>query len=120
MTDPRGALPHNEIRGGSQEGPVLQGRDFDVSFQTVASAPVALTQLPPRVVGFTGRKNELAIMEKLLDPAGAAGPVVVWAVAGLAGGGKTALAIQAGHSARERGWFDGGVLFINLQGYDDE
>ena len=32
----------------------------------------------------------------LLDPAGTSGPVVVSAVAGLAGVGKTSLAVQAG------------------------
>ena len=45
--------------------------------------------------------------------------MVVSAVAGLAGVGKTALAIQAAHAAREAGWFPGGVLFIDLHGYDD-
>jgi predicted ATPase len=42
--------------------------------------------------------------------------VVVSAVAGLAGVGKTALAVQAAHAAREAGWFAGGVLFIDLHG----
>ena len=44
---------------------------------------------------------------------------MVSAVAGLAGVGKTALAVQAGHAARQAGWFPGGVLFIDLHGYDD-
>jgi tetratricopeptide (TPR) repeat protein len=44
--------------------------------------------------------------------------VVVSAVAGLAGVGKTALAVRAGNDAREAGWFPGGVLFIDLHGYD--
>jgi tetratricopeptide (TPR) repeat protein len=43
---------------------------------------------------------------------------VVSAVAGLAGVGKTALAVQAAHAARSSGWFPGGVLFIDLHGYD--
>ena len=55
----------------------------------------------------------------LLAPAEATRPAVVSAVAGLAGVGKTALAIQAGHAALERDWFDGGVLFIDLHGYDE-
>jgi predicted ATPase len=44
--------------------------------------------------------------------------VVVSAVAGLAGVGKTALTIHAGPAARTTGWFPGGVLFIDLHGYD--
>jgi tetratricopeptide (TPR) repeat protein len=121
MVDDRAAENRNEIGGGSQRGPVLQGRDFfGVSIQSVTPAPIALTQLPPRAVGFTGRDAELAIMRSLLDPAKGIGPVLVWAVAGLAGVGKTTLAIEAGHSARECGWFGGGVLFIDLHGYDDK
>ena len=54
----------------------------------------------------------------LLSPASDAGAVVVSALAGLAGVGKTALAVQAGHAARRAGWFPGGVLFIDLHGYD--
>ena len=88
--------------------------------RTAAAAPTALVQLPAVTAGFTGRDDDLAVLSGLLDPAGAAGPVVVSAVAGLAGVGKTTLAIQAGHGARRRGWFGGGVLFIDLHGYDDQ
>jgi hypothetical protein len=79
---------------------------------------VALAQLPSLVTGFTGREAELAQVAGLLDPAGGTGAVVVSAVAGLAGVGKTALAVHAGHAARAAGWFPGGVLFIDLHGYD--
>ena len=59
------------------------------------------------------------MLARLLDPAGTGGPVVVSAVAGLAGVGKTTLAVQAGYAARQGGWFGGGVLFIDLHGYDE-
>jgi tetratricopeptide (TPR) repeat protein len=85
----------------------------------VATAPTALAQLPPSVAGFTGRDDELAVLAELLDPARAAGPVVVSAVAGLAGVGKTTLAVEAGHAALGRGWFGGGVLFMDLHGYNE-
>lgn len=81
--------------------------------------PAALAQLPPQVAGFTGRDGELAVLAGLLNPESASGPVLVSAVAGLAGVGKTTLAVQAGHAARARGWFGGGVLFIDLHGYDE-
>jgi tetratricopeptide (TPR) repeat protein len=83
-----------------------------------AVSPVALDQLPPEVAEFTGRDAELAVLAELLDPMGMAGPVLVSAVTGLAGIGKTTLAVEAGHAARRRGWF-GGVLFIDLHGYDE-
>ena len=122
MADPGGGQTRSTISGGTQET-VLQGRDFrDVHIGDIVqavAAPVALAQLPALVAGFTGRGTELAEITALLDPAGDAGAVVVSAVAGLAGVGKTALAIQAGHAARQAGWFSGGVLFIDLHGYDD-
>ena len=121
MTDAGGGETSSTISGGAQ-GLVLQGRDFTnitITSASASPAPVALAQLPALVAGFTGRDAELAQITALLDPAGNAGAVVVSAVAGLAGVGKTALAIQAGHAARQAGWFPGGVLFIDLHGYDD-
>jgi tetratricopeptide (TPR) repeat protein len=109
----------NTISGGIQYGPVVQGGRVQATFQLPAPAPTALAQLPPVAAGFTGRDDELRWLAGLLDPAGADGPVLVFAVAGLAGVGKTTLAIAAGQAAREQGWFPGGVLFIDLHGYDE-
>ena len=119
MSGDQPAATHNVLSGGIQFGPVLQGRDIQATFQLPAPTPVALAQLPAATAGFTGRDDELAALAGLLDPGGAAGPVVVSAVAGLAGVGKTTLAVEAGHAARQRGWFTGGVLFIDLHGYDE-
>src|SRR5580700_7985282 len=122
MTDAGGGETRSMISGGTQ-GMVLQGRDFhDVHIGDIlqaASAPVALAQLPALVMGFSGRDAELAQITALLDPARDSGAAVVSAVAGLAGVGKTALAVHAAHAARQAGWFGGGVLFIDLHGYDD-
>ncbi len=121
MTAGDGRDTTSTVSGGIQQGPVLQGRDFTgTTFVTnqAAAAPVALAQLPPLTAGFTGRETELAQVAELLDPSAAAGAVLVSAVAGLAGVGKTALATHAAHAARAAGWFPGGVLFIDLHGYD--
>jgi hypothetical protein len=121
MTAGDGRDTTNTASGGIFSAPVLQGRDFTgTTFVTsqAAAAPVALAQLPPLTAGFTGRDTELSQIAGLLDPAAAAGAVVVSAVAGLAGVGKTALATHAAHAARVAGWFPGGVLFIDLHGYD--
>lgn len=73
--------------------------DIDVTVRAAAAVLVALSQLPPPTAGFTGRDSELALLAGLMDPAGAAGgPVVVSAVAGLAGVGKT----DPGHRRRAR------------------
>jgi tetratricopeptide (TPR) repeat protein/transcriptional regulator with XRE-family HTH domain len=75
-------------------------------------------QLPPAVAGFTGRAAELAALTKILDGAGAPGTVVISAIGGTAGVGKTALAIQWAHQAADR--FPDGQLYANLRGYDPD
>ncbi|QKW32535.1 tetratricopeptide repeat protein (plasmid) [Nocardiopsis flavescens] len=82
----------------------------------------ALEGLPPLVGEFVGREEQLHELLDFLDPArpvgGAAGSgaVVVSAVAGMGGVGKTALAVRAAHRAWEQGWFSG-YLFVDLHGY---
>ena len=98
---------------------VIKPSPTPVAGQVVATSRLALAQLPGSVVGFTGRDGELDVLARLLDLAASAEPVVVSAVAGLPGVGKTTLAVEAGHAARQQGWFPGGVLFIDLHGYDE-
>jgi hypothetical protein len=122
MANAPGSDTSNSISGGTQQGPVVQAHTINevrVNAPTSPAPSVAPAQLPPLIAEFTGRYNELESMIRLLDPAGDAGTVVVSAVAGLAGVGKTSLAVQAGHVAREKGWFAGGVFFVDLHGYDE-
>jgi DNA-binding SARP family transcriptional activator len=74
-------------------------------------------QLPAAAGHFTGRFAELEWLTGLperSDPAGA-GTVVISAIDGMAGIGKTTLAIHAAHRVADR--FEGGQLFIDLHGY---
>jgi DNA-binding SARP family transcriptional activator/tetratricopeptide (TPR) repeat protein len=75
-------------------------------------------ELPPTVPGFTGRSAELAALTGLLDRPGAQAPgtVVISAIGGTAGVGKTALAVHWAHSVADR--FPDGQLYVNLRGYD--
>ncbi|NUT48213.1 MAG: hypothetical protein HOV94_13025 [Saccharothrix sp.] len=103
---------HNELTG-DVHGVVVQARDVHLHPHVVT----ALVGLPPVDAGFTGRAADLALVaEALRSP----GPVVVSTVMGLAGVGKTTLAIKAAHDAVEAGLFPGGVLFVDLQGYSTE
>lgn len=78
--------------------------------------PVVPRQLPPDLTRFTGRTDDLARLDRLL-PSGSAGhAVVISAIAGSAGVGKTALAVHWAHQVRDR--FPDGQLAINLRGYD--
>ena len=77
-------------------------------------------QLPPDVPGFVGRHDQLAALDDLLRAADGSSPVsvVVSAIAGTAGVGKTALAVH--WARRVAGHFPDGQLYLNLRGYDVE
>jgi tetratricopeptide (TPR) repeat protein/transcriptional regulator with XRE-family HTH domain len=75
-------------------------------------------QLPMAVADFTGRAAELRRLTQVLDAAGAGRPgtVVISAIGGMAGVGKTALALYWAHQVA--GQFPGGQLYVNLRGFD--
>jgi DNA-binding SARP family transcriptional activator/Flp pilus assembly protein TadD len=84
-----------------------------------ASSPAGVPrQLPGAVPDFTGRLAELARLSQILDQAGsqAPGTVVISAIGGTAGVGKTALAVHWAHQVADR--FPDGQLYVNLRGYD--
>ncbi|MCI3273194.1 tetratricopeptide repeat protein [Streptomyces sp. 7R015] len=116
---------HADFRGGVFLREVV-GVQVVIQQGGAAAVPEAMAGLPPRPGGFTGRADETAALLAALDPdrEGAAetpaAAVLVAAVSGLGGIGKTALAVQTAHLACERGWFPGGVLFLDLHGYDRE
>jgi transcriptional regulator with XRE-family HTH domain len=74
-------------------------------------------ELPPDTIGFTGRSGSLAELDRLL---GLAKPhptaVVIAAVSGTAGVGKTALAVHWAHRMADA--FPDGQLYADLRGYD--
>jgi tetratricopeptide (TPR) repeat protein/transcriptional regulator with XRE-family HTH domain len=83
-------------------------------------APAVPRQLPAALRHFAGRAGELAILDRLLDDALAAGSVTDGAVgltviSGSAGVGKSALAVHWAH--RVSGRFPDGQLYVNLRGY---
>ncbi len=82
------------------------------SLQGSRPTPVVMPrQLPPDMAAFVGRTRELSFV----DEAHAAGMVVIAAIDGMGGVGKTALAVHWAHRMADR--FPDGQLYINLQGY---
>ncbi|HEV2377305.1 MAG TPA: NB-ARC domain-containing protein [Streptosporangiaceae bacterium] len=77
-------------------------------------ATVVPRLLPTPATGFTGRGAELSVLDRHLDTEAAA-PVLLSAISGMGGVGKTALAVHWGHLARHR--FPDGDLYIDLCGY---
>jgi transcriptional regulator with XRE-family HTH domain/tetratricopeptide (TPR) repeat protein len=75
-------------------------------------------QLPAPVRKFTGRTNELTALTGLMDHATSSktGGALISVIAGTAGVGKTALAVQWAHQVAAA--FPDGQLFVNLRGFD--
>ncbi|GAA2709036.1 AfsR/SARP family transcriptional regulator [Actinoplanes palleronii] len=90
--------------------------DPSLSLTAVPVAAPAMTpaQLPADHPHFTGRAQSLRHLDALLP--GRAAPVVISAIAGLPGVGKTTLAVHWAHRVRTR--FPDGQLYVNLRGFD--
>jgi len=74
-------------------------------------------QLPAAIRHFAGRAPELAALTGLVEQGEqAGGTVVISAIAGTAGIGKTALAVYWAHQVADR--FPDGQLYIDLRGFD--
>jgi tetratricopeptide (TPR) repeat protein len=99
------------------------GRDLTVTIVPADPAdpaePVTPGLLPRDVPGFIGRDDELARLAGSAHPAGLAGGgrVVVIAIGGTAGVGKTALAVHAAHQLQDG--FPDGRLYADLHGYTE-
>jgi DNA-binding SARP family transcriptional activator len=84
------------------------------------SDAVVPRQLPGAVPHFAGRAAELAALTAMLDQAGGRTPdtMLIAAISGTAGVGKTALAVRWAHEVADR--FPDGQLYVNLRGYDPD
>ncbi|GIG57569.1 SARP family transcriptional regulator [Longispora fulva] len=103
--DPRPELSELYLRI-QRSDPVLASRSRH------APAPA---QLPPDVSNFTGREHQLLELDSHLPTVGpASGAVLITAIAGAGGVGKTALALHWAHRVQDR--FRDGQLYVNLHG----
>ncbi|HEX6681309.1 MAG TPA: BTAD domain-containing putative transcriptional regulator [Candidatus Limnocylindrales bacterium] len=117
---------------GMEPGPELQAVHQKIlnADRVVVSAPPAAqpppvarhrvvpAQLPPDAPVFAGRAEHLRRLNGLLpsEPGQTLRAVVISAINGTAGVGKTALAVRWGRRVAD--WFPDGQLYLNLRGFD--
>jgi DNA-binding SARP family transcriptional activator/tetratricopeptide (TPR) repeat protein/transcriptional regulator with XRE-family HTH domain len=79
-------------------------------------ATIAPRQLPPAAWHFAGRQDELrGLAGWLREAGGTGGTVMISAIGGMAGVGKTALAVYWAHQVA--GQFPDGQLYVDLRGF---
>jgi len=96
--------------------PAEPGEDAEGVSEPDAVVTIRPAQLPVDLPAFTGRRSELARVQELLPRSDASTPtVVISAIGGMAGVGKTTLAVHWAHSVADR--FPDGQLYVNLRGF---
>ncbi|MEU7644454.1 ATP-binding protein [Streptomyces huasconensis] len=112
-------MTSNEIRNGLYFHAVIQGRD--ITLHLPRAIRPALAGLPGRSPVFTGRGEHVDALLGEIEPAiECATRNVIHLVSGLGGVGKTEIISQVAYEVLRRGCFPGGVLFIDLFGYDGQ
>jgi tetratricopeptide (TPR) repeat protein len=114
-----GAAPASEAQdAGAERTGSASARHAGGSASGNNAPTVTPRQLPATIADFTGRAAELAALNQILDDARAdvSGTVVISAIGGTAGVGKTTLALHWAH--RIAGRFPDGQLHANLRGFD--
>ncbi|MGH3899237.1 MAG: ATP-binding protein, partial [Pseudonocardiaceae bacterium] len=95
-------------------------RDDITDLPTPRAPDTAMTvprQLPAAIPSLVGRAHELVTLTRILnESAERSVAMVISAIAGTAGVGKTALAVHWAYRVRDR--FPDGQLYVNLRGYD--
>jgi tetratricopeptide (TPR) repeat protein/transcriptional regulator with XRE-family HTH domain len=82
----------------------------------VGGVAAATRTLPRDIASFTGREPELRrLVSAVAGPASPGRVVSIHAIGGMAGVGKTALAVHAAHQLADR--FPGGQIFLPLHGH---
>ncbi|MET0132491.1 MAG: BTAD domain-containing putative transcriptional regulator, partial [Kibdelosporangium sp.] len=115
-----GTEPGPELRAVHEavlRGELDRGRHIDLTAAPAGGSRPVPAQLPANVRGFTGRHTELRRLDDLLTrPGDHPSTVLISAVSGTAGVGKTALAMHWAHRVAYQ--FPDGQLHVNLRGFD--
>jgi tetratricopeptide (TPR) repeat protein len=101
------------VNGGVPPPPVVAARQ---SMAQPADVPLSPDMLPAAAPDFTGRARELGELRALSGQVRRpGGPVLITAIGGTAGVGKTALAVH--WARRAAAGFPDGQLYVNLRGF---
>ncbi len=110
------------LSSAATEDLIVRYRTMGIAIQEPPAAPstssvpaAALHQLPAEIPHFAGRTAELTLLDRWLDLADGR-TMVISAINGMAGVGKTTLALHWAH--RQAGHFPDGELYANLRGHD--
>jgi tetratricopeptide (TPR) repeat protein/transcriptional regulator with XRE-family HTH domain len=110
LADPVRGLFVAAARGRAPAAEVLTARD------AASGASVATRTLPRDIAGFTGREPELRqLVGAVTGGAGTGGVVTIHAIGGMAGIGKTTLAVHAAHRLAPQ--FPDGQFFLALHAH---
>ncbi|MER6416143.1 tetratricopeptide repeat protein [Streptomyces humidus] len=118
------AVYEEMLRGTGREEPPGAGSAPGADRAAAPPTVPVPAQLPMAISHFSGREEQLAELTRRLvatdgaDSGESGAAVVVSAVSGTAGVGKTALAVRWAH--RMRGAFPDGQLYVDLRGYDPD
>ena len=113
------ALHHSILRGDPALDLAAGARPTLLAARSAGPGrhPSVPRQLPAPPRQFTGRTDQLKLLNGFLDDAAnTGGTVVISAIGGTAGIGKTALAVRFAHQVAAR--FPDGQLYVNLRGFD--
>ena len=107
---------HNDL-GGQAGGSVVQAGSIGggVHFHSQQGPRGTPRQLPAGVARFVGRTDELAALDAVLDTPESTGTIVISAISGAGGIGKTALALKWARQLADR--FPDGQLYADLRGF---
>lgn len=97
---------------GLSETELTQLEEAAVRPQAASTAP---NQLPADLVDFIGRSDQLDELTRRLTSTAGARALVISAIAGMGGVGKTSLAVQAAH--RVSAAFPDGQFYLDLRGF---
>ncbi len=111
-----GSAPAGSASAGSASAGSASAGSASAGSAPAGTPPARPFQLPADASSFTGRTAELAALDALVTTAPDRPPtVVVSAIAGAPGVGKTALAVRWAHRVADR--FPDGQLYVNLRGH---